>query len=180
MLGRDKILNELFTPFYFLSPHLYVEMLNEKLPNQCFSIFKFNTTNENNGENNEDNIESNNDALDNKERISGSSFKNPVKKAKYRKKKKKVIKSIRKTFFPKKNKKKRLLDNENNSTKAENETNTNTTTQEEEEEEEMDPLEEMYERIREKPYFDIKFRGHLLHRLDNSYCVYNQFPETHS
>ena len=24
MLGGDKILNELFTPFYFLSPHLYV------------------------------------------------------------------------------------------------------------------------------------------------------------
>ena len=40
MLGKDNILNELFTPFYFLSPHLYVEMLNEKLPNQCFVIFK--------------------------------------------------------------------------------------------------------------------------------------------
>ena len=44
MLDGDKILNELFTPFYFLSPHLYVEMLNEKLPNQCFELFDFNTT----------------------------------------------------------------------------------------------------------------------------------------
>ena len=55
MLGGDKILNELFTPFYFLSPHLYVEMLNEKLPNQCFSIFQFNTSIDNDNDiNNED------------------------------------------------------------------------------------------------------------------------------
>lgn len=174
MLGRDKILNELFTPFYFLSPHLYVEMLNEKLPNQCFSIFKFNTTNEDDIENNENNFELNNDSLNNKERLSESSNKNLVKKSKYRKKKKKVIKSIRRTFIPKKSKQKRLLDNESNSTKADNETNTNFTIPEEEEEEELDPLEEMYQRITEEPYFDIKFRGHLLHRLDNSYCVYNK------
>ena len=157
MLGRDKILNELFTPFYFLSPHLYVEMLNEKLPNQCFSIFKFNTTNEDDVENNEDNFELNNDSLNNKERLSESSNKNLVKKSKYRKKKKKVIKSIRRTFITKKSKQKRLLDNESNSTKADNETNTNFTIPEEEEEEELDPLEEVYQRITEEPYFDIKF-----------------------
>ena len=174
MLGRDKILNELFTPFYFLSPHLYVEMLNEKLPNQCFSIFKFNTTNEDDNENNEDNLVSNNDSLNNKERLNETSKINPVKKSKYRKKKKRVIKTIRRTFIPKKSKQKRFLDNESNSTKIENETNTNTTIPEEEEEEELDPLEEMYQRITEEPYFDIKFRGHLLHRLDNSYCVYNK------
>ena len=41
MMDGDKVLNELFTPFYFLSPHLYIEMLNEKFPNQCFQIFDF-------------------------------------------------------------------------------------------------------------------------------------------
>ena len=41
MLDGDKILNELFTPFYFLSPHLYLEIINEKFPNQCFQIFDF-------------------------------------------------------------------------------------------------------------------------------------------
>ena len=58
MLGGDKILNELFTPFYFLSPHLYVEMLNEKLPNQCFSIFQFNTSIANDNDNEEPKEES--------------------------------------------------------------------------------------------------------------------------
>ena len=53
MLDGDKILNELFTPFYFLSPHLYIEMLNEKLPNQCFQIFDFNQTTEEDDENDE-------------------------------------------------------------------------------------------------------------------------------
>lgn len=43
MMDGDKVLNELFTPFYFLSPHLYIEMLNEKFPNQCFQIFDFNS-----------------------------------------------------------------------------------------------------------------------------------------
>ena len=53
MLDEDIILKDLFTPFYFLSPHLYVEMLNEKLPNQCFEIFDFNTTLVNEEENDE-------------------------------------------------------------------------------------------------------------------------------
>ena len=44
MLDGNNILKELFTPFYFLSPHLYLEILNEKLPNQCFQIFDFNLT----------------------------------------------------------------------------------------------------------------------------------------
>ena len=44
MVNGDKILNELFTPFYFLSPHLYIEILNEKFPNQCYQIFDYNKT----------------------------------------------------------------------------------------------------------------------------------------
>ena len=44
MLDGDNILKDLFTPFYFLSPHLYVDMLNEKFPNQCDQIFDFNGT----------------------------------------------------------------------------------------------------------------------------------------
>ena len=31
MLDGDNILKELFTPFYFLSPHLYLEILNEQI-----------------------------------------------------------------------------------------------------------------------------------------------------
>ena len=51
MLDGDNILNELFTPFYFLSPHLYVEMINEKFQNQCFQIFDFDAILEKHGNN---------------------------------------------------------------------------------------------------------------------------------
>ena len=164
MLGKDKILNQLFTPFYFLSPHLYVEMLNEKLPNQCFNIFKFNTTTDDDDYNNEFNIERSDDIFEpvnNKRRM----------EKKYQKHKRKYKKHRNKKAYLNKIEKKRLLDNEQNETKTENETDII----DDNDEDEIDPLEEMYIRITEKePYFDIKFRGHLLQRLDNSYCVYNK------
>ena len=141
MLGKDNILNELFTPFYFLSPHLYVEMLNEKLENQCFQIFDFNTTNE---ENNAKNINLN----------ETKNLRN-LKQKKTKKKPKRL--------------RKRTLDN-----MIQNETEKNETDAEDEEEEE-DPMVEMFKRItEEEKYFDIKFKGHILYSLDNSYCVYNK------
>ena len=94
----------------------------------------------------------------------------------YKSKKKKN--KIKKLLSNKINKK-RLLDgtdiinNQINDTKSENQTEEKKE-EEEEEEDEEDPLEAMYERMMNKPYFDIKFRGHILHRLDNRYCVYNK------
>jgi hypothetical protein len=134
MLDGDKILNELFTPFYFLSPHFYVEILNEQFPNQCFEIFNFNTTLEDNEE---------------------TDVKNSTisKKLKEKSKKKKKIK--------------RLLDDEEDSNGNEEKNATI--------EPEIDPMVEMYERITgDEKYFDIKFKGHVLYSLDNSYCVYNK------
>ena len=168
MLGRDHILNELFTPFYFLSPHFYVEIINEKLPNQCFSIFKFNsTTDENEGD--EYNINPNNPNENANQRRIEESYKNEEKQ-KYRKHHRKKVSYHKKNIN--KAKKKRFLENEaNNETKSNNETDI----VDDDGDEEVDPMEEMYKRITEdEPYFDIKFRGHLLHRLDNSYCVYNK------
>ena len=95
MLDGDKILNELFTPFYFLSPHLYVEMLNEKLPNQCFELFDFNTTMEEYYANQNNNTEN---------------LRNLKEKKKKFKKKLKFL-----------GKKRRISDNETNSTTEENE-----------------------------------------------------------
>ena len=141
MLDGDKILNELFTPFYFLSPHLYVEMLNEKLENQCFQIFDFNTTNE---ENNAKNTNLN--ETKNLRNLKQKKTKNKPKRLK-----------------------KRTLDN-----MIQNETEKNETDATDEEEEE-DPMVEMFKRItEEEKYFDIKFKGHILYSLDNSYCVYNK------
>ena len=171
MLGKDNILNQLFTPFYFLSPHLYVEMLNEKLPNQCFTIFKFNTTTEDDTqdiENNEFNIAG---KIQNKveNNIIKESKLDSIKTTTYKKHRKKITKDERRISYFKLANKKRILENEGT-----NETNSKNETSDEEEEEELDPLEEMYQRIVDEPYFDIKFRGHLLYRLDNSYCVYNK------
>ena len=139
-------------------------MLNEKLPNQCFNIFKFNTTTDDDDYNNEFNIERSDDIFEpvnNKRRM----------EKKYQKQKRKYKKHRNKKAYLSKIKKKRLLDNEQNETKTENETDII----DDNDEDEIDPLEEMYIRITEKePYFDIKFRGHLLQRLDNSYCVYNK------
>ena len=159
MLGGDKILNELFTPFYFLSPHLYVEMVNEKLPNQCFSIFQFNTSKDNDNDNSiedSDNIATDNEDERNTRRMEKSNkfIEAQFKYRKHRRKENK-LKNIR-----------YLEDNINNT----NTTNVTNPTKEEE----PSPLEEMYERMIEEPYFDIKFRGHLLHRFDNRYCVYNK------
>ena len=39
LMTHDSILGEVFTPLHFLSPHLYVEMLNEQFTNECNSIF---------------------------------------------------------------------------------------------------------------------------------------------
>ena len=165
MLGKDNILNQLFTPFYFLSPHLYVEMLNEKLPNQCFTIFKFNTTTEDDTqdiENNEFNIAG---KIQNKveNNIIKESKLDSIKTTTYKKHRKKITKDERRISYFKLANKKRILENEGT-----NETNSKNETSDEEEEEELDPLEEMYQRIVDEPYFDIKFRGHLLYRLDRS------------
>ena len=45
MFGGDKILSELLSPLYFLSPHIYLDMLNEQFPNECDLIFNYNGTN---------------------------------------------------------------------------------------------------------------------------------------
>ena len=169
MLGGDKILNELFTPFYFLSPHLYVEMLNEKLPNQCFSIFQFNTSIANDNDNEEPKEESviistDNEHETNIRRLEKSSkfIEAQIKYRKHRRKKDK-IKNLR---F--------LEDNNSTNTSDNSDTSDTSDTTSITKEEDEDPLEEMYERMIEEPYFDIKFRGHLLHRFDNRYCVYNK------
>ena len=169
MLGGDKILNELFTPFYFLSPHLYVEMLNEKLPNQCFSIFQFNTSIDNDNDiinediKQETDITTSDNSDDNNHRRMEKTNKFLEAQIKYRKhrRKKNKLKKIR------------FLDDKQNETNINNETD-KTNSSEEKEEEDEDPLEAMYQRMIEEPYFDIKFRGHLLRRFDNSYCVYNK------
>ena len=44
MFGGDKILSELLSPLYFLSPHIYLDMLNEQFPNECDLIFNYNGT----------------------------------------------------------------------------------------------------------------------------------------
>ena len=144
MLDGDKILNELFTPFYFLSPHLYIEMLNEKLPNQCFQIFDFNQTTEEDDENDEN--EENQNKTENSRNL------------------KEIRKKRKNKLFLKR---RRISDNETNTTNL-NET------EEEEEEEEEHPMKAMYRRITEEKYFDIKFKGHTLYSLDNAYCVYNK------
>ena len=147
MLDGDKILNELFTPFYFLSPHLYVEMLNEKFPNQCFEIFDFNSTLEKNEQDKNDTENANLNAASSK-----------LKKPKIKKNKKKIYKKI-----------KRNLDNEDSNNTDANDTNIT------EDDEEEDPMVEMYNRITgDEKFFDIKFKGHVLYSLDNSYCVYNK------
>ena len=67
----------------------------------------------------------------------------------------------------KKKKLKRLLDDEEDSNGNEEKNATI--------EPEIDPMVEMYERITgDEKYFDIKFKGHVLYSLDNSYCVYNK------
>ena len=170
MLGKDKILNELFTPLYFLSPHLYVEILNEKLPNQCFNIFKFNTSIDDDDEDNDlpDNQSDIPDDNNQKRRmeINSNKYKESFNYRKYRRKYNNL-------------KKKRLLEETTNNTLSDNETKKTNETEPENETGtkksiEENPLEEMYERIIEEPYYDIKFRGRLLHRFDNSYCVYNK------
>ena len=144
MLDGDKILNELFTPFYFLSPHLYVEILNEKFPNQCFEIFDFNSTLEKNEQDKNDTENANLNTTSSK-----------LKKTSIKKVKKKFYKKI-----------KRNLDNENSN---------NTDDNEDDDDEDEDPMVEMYNRITgDEKYFDIKFKGHVLYSLDNSYCVYNK------
>ena len=145
MLGGDKILNELFTPFYFLSPHLYVEMLNEKLPNQCFSIFQFNTSIDNDNDiNNEDikqetDITTSDNSDDNNHRRMEKTNKFLEAQIKYRKhrRKKNKLKKIR------------FLDDKQNETNINNETD-KTNSSEEKEEEDEDPLEAMYQRMIEE------------------------------
>ena len=41
MFSRDEILNQLFTPLYFISPHLYIDIFNEKFENECEKIFQY-------------------------------------------------------------------------------------------------------------------------------------------
>ena len=144
MLDGDNILKELFTPIYFLSPHLYLEILNEKLPNQCFQIFDFNSTIE-------------------KYEASQNDNNNDTKILRYLKGKKKNLR-----------KKRKISTNETNTTSEENEEEEKEEKEEEEEDENKDPILSMYKRITEDKYFDIKFKGHTLYRLDNSYCVYNK------
>ena len=151
MLDGDKILNELFTPFYFLSPHLYIEMLNEKLPNQCFQIFDFTSTKEEYEEN-----QNKTQNLRNLKEI-----------------KKRTIKNKNKLF----KKRRRISDNDNNNStiNGTGKNNTNETKDnEDDEDEDEDTMVSMYKRIIEDPFFDIKFKGHTLYSLDNSYCVYNK------
>ena len=175
MLDGDKILNELFTPFYFLSPHLYVEILNEKFPNQCFSIFQFNTTSDN--DNDDDNTVINNDDI-NSDDITGNrrmeNIENFDKKYIYKKHRRKNKKNKLKNLYNHKHSQKRRLDNDINNSTINSDYNDTDSIEADSESEEMNPLEEMYERIINEPYFDIKFQGHLLYRLDNSYCVYNK------
>ena len=139
MLDGDHILKELFTPFYFLSPHLYLEILNEKLPNQCFQIFDFNST------------------IEKYEAIQNDNN-NDTNNLRY-------LKDRKKNF----RKKRKISTNETNTTTEENKEE-----EEKEEDENKDPILSMYKRITEDKYFDIKFKGHPLYRLDNSYCVYNK------
>ena len=186
MMDGDKVLNELFTPFYFLSPNLYIEMLNEKFPNQCFQIFDFNTimleyeeTNkkkekeEDNDDNENNKIENTNDNNIDGNIDSTQTLRNLNKKIINNKKKKRLKKAVNKLKY-KWNK--RRIDNEDN--------NENTTEgielQEDESEEENenekgeDPMVAMYKRITEEKYYDIKFKGKNLYSLDTSYCVYNK------
>ena len=44
MFSKDKILSDLLSPLYFLSPNVYLDMLNEQFPNECDLIFNYNGT----------------------------------------------------------------------------------------------------------------------------------------
>ena len=66
------------------------------------------------------------------------------------------------------------MDNENKNETKENDKPISENEEEEEEEEDIDPMVAMYKRINEEKYFDIKFKGHILYSLDNSYCIYNK------
>ena len=44
MFSKDKILSDLLSPFYFLSPNIYLDILNEQFPNECDLIFNYNGT----------------------------------------------------------------------------------------------------------------------------------------
>ena len=41
LMFQDAILGEVLTPLYFLSPHLYLDILNEQFSNECNKIFTF-------------------------------------------------------------------------------------------------------------------------------------------
>ena len=185
MMDGDKVLNELFTPFYFLSPHLYIEMLNEKFPNQCFQIFDFNSIMLEYEEANKEKEEDDDDNGKNKEKEntkdnnvdstieSTQALRNIDEKIINTKKKKRLKKERNKL---KHKWKKRRIDNEGNneSTTDGLELQEDESEEEEEDEEDEDPMVAMYKRITEERYYDIKFKGKTLYSLDTSYCVYNK------
>ena len=41
LMFQDAILGEVLTPLYFLSPHLYLDILNEQFSNECNKIFTY-------------------------------------------------------------------------------------------------------------------------------------------
>ena len=150
MFSRDMILSELLSPLYFLSPHLYLDILNEQFPNQCDLIFNYNGTrdNEEEEEENENEIEEENS------RIRNLKYNNITNFTYINNNSSNVIISL-KNFSQTRN----LEENEEKSIEAEVE-----------EEEEL----RMYQRFsKNSHYYNIKFRGKILYTLDNSYCIYN-------
>ena len=177
MMDGDKVLNELFTPFYFLSPHLYIEMLNEKFPNQCFQIFDFNTImleyEEANKQKEDDDDKDKENTNDNNLESSVDStqtLRNLDEKIINNRKKKRLKKETNKLKYKWK---KRRIDNEGNNenTTEKIELQEDESEEEEEDEEDEDPMVAMYKRITEERYYDIKFKGKTLYSLDTSYCV---------
>ena len=59
MFSKDKILSDLLSPLYFLSPHIYLDILNEQFPNECDLIFNYNGTRNEEEEENESESEKN-------------------------------------------------------------------------------------------------------------------------
>ena len=189
MMDGDKVLNELFTPFYFLSPHLYIEMLNEKFPNQCFQIFDFNSImleyEEANKEKEKDD-DKENESNKEKENTKDNNLDSTIESTQTLRnidekiintKKKKRLKRLKKEGNKLKHKwKKRRIDNEgdNESPTEGIELQEDKNEEEEEDEQDENPMVAMYKRITEERYYDIKFKGRTLYSLDTSYCVYNK------
>ena len=61
MFSKDKILSDLLSPLYFLSPHIYLDILNEQFPNECDLIFNYNGTRNEEVENDSESEENTND-----------------------------------------------------------------------------------------------------------------------